>query len=100
MNNSFQLMQARLNASGGVAQQDRMIKDKRETLDRVVKYSYQGAHIGHLGADEDVLALINPNKLKMDYDDKIISVGFEHGFKTGDVFEWHNTKSYWIIYLV
>jgi hypothetical protein len=46
-----------------------------------------------------VRALINPNKLKQDYDDKIISIGFEHKFQCGDVFEWCNTKSYWIIYL-
>ena len=36
-------------------------------------------------------ALINPNKLKQDYDDKIISIGYEYGFKPGDVFEWANT---------
>jgi hypothetical protein len=29
---------------------------------------------------DPVRALINPNKLKQDYDDKIISIGFEHGF--------------------
>jgi hypothetical protein len=44
-----------------------------------------------------VRALINPNKLKLDYDDKIISIGFEHGFKSGDVFEWCNTNTYWLI---
>ena len=31
--------------------------------------------------------------------DKIISIGFEHDFKTGDVFEWCNTGTYWLIYL-
>jgi hypothetical protein len=44
-------------------------------------------------------ALINPDKLKMDYDDKIISIGFESGFKPGDIFEWLNTGSHWIIKL-
>ena len=34
--NSLDLMRARLRARGGETQQDRMIKDKRETLDRVV----------------------------------------------------------------
>jgi len=43
--------------------------------------------------------LINPDKLKQDYDDKIVSVGFEAGFKSGDVFEWVGTNSYWLIYL-
>jgi hypothetical protein len=46
-----------------------------------------------------VRALINPNKLKQDYDDKIISIGFEYGFKCGDVFEWVGTKTHWLIYL-
>ena len=46
-----------------------------------------------------VRALINANKLKQDYDDKIISIGFEHNFKAGDVFEWVNTDTKWLIYL-
>jgi hypothetical protein len=29
---------------------------------------------------EPARALINANKLKQDYDDKILSIGFEHGF--------------------
>jgi hypothetical protein len=48
---------------------------------------------------DPVRALINPNKLKQDYDDKIISIGFEHDFKPGDIFEWCNTGTYWLIYL-
>ena len=44
-------------------------------------------------------ALINPNKLKQDYDDKIISIGFEYEFKCGDVFEWVGTNTKWLIYL-
>jgi hypothetical protein len=35
----------------------------------------------------------------MDYDDKILSVGFEHNFKCGDVFKWIGTNTYWLIYL-
>lgn len=99
MNNSFQLMQARLNASGGVAQQDRMIKDKRETLDRVVKYSYQGAKVQELGSETIAYALINPNKVKQDYDDKIISIGYEYNYTPGTIFTWVNTGTKWLIYL-
>lgn len=100
---------------GGYRQQDRMITDKRKSLNRAVKYSYQGAFVTKIvesaeGADvmvpvgdavspTSVRALINPNKLKQDYDDKIISVGYEHGFRPGDVFKWNNTGSYWLIYL-
>ena len=103
-------MAKHLKVQGGFSQQDRMIRDKRRSLDKATLYSYQSAWVKKQLYDFEpamegvreappVRALINPNKLKMDYDDKIISVGFEHGFKTGDVFEWHNTKSYWIIYL-
>lgn len=88
-----------LYAAGGPGQESRMIKDKRKTLDRVVKYSYQGAFIKHLDKKELVPALINPNKLKQDYDDKVLSVGFEFDFKTGDIFEWCQTGTYWLIYL-
>lgn len=103
-----------LKYNGGIAQQDRMILDKRRSLDRALKYSYQGATIKKVddsavpwdgfhtvGASQDKLirALINPNKLKQDYDDKIVSVPWEHGFKTGDVFEWEGTNTHWLIYL-
>ena len=88
-----------LYAAGGPGQESRMIKDKRRTLDRVVLYSYQGAFVKKLGTFNEVRALINPNKLKQDYDDKIISVGFEHGFHSGDIFEWCQTGTYWLIYL-
>ena len=41
------LMAQRLDLRGGDPQQDRMIKDKRWSLDHAVKYSYQGAKIRH-----------------------------------------------------
>lgn len=91
----------RMQANGGNLQQERMIKDKRRSLDRAVQYSYQAAEIKKLNAfdNELIRALINPNKLKPDYDDKILSVGFEYGFKCGDVFEWVGTNTHWIVYL-
>ena len=100
----------RLQYNGGYPQQNRMIKDKRRSLDRAVLYSYQGAFVKKVYTDDTILfdeeqtqppvrALINPNKLKQDYDDKIISIGYEHNFQTGTVFEWCNTNSYWLVYL-
>ena len=102
-------LSARLIQSGGFAQQDRMIRDKRMALNKALKYSYQAALVKKVIPDDTevmdgeknkppVRALINANKLKFDYDDKIISIGFEHGFNSGDVFEWCNTNTYWIIY--
>lgn len=95
------LMSKRLHHMGGSPQQDRMIKDKRWSLDHAVLYSYQAAKIKRLDQkDEDFIrALVNPNKLKQDYDDKVLSVGFEYKFKPGDIFEWCNTGTKWLIYL-
>lgn len=93
---------AKLDYNGGHLQQQRMILDKRRSLDRAVLYSYQGADVKKVDADEDELpvrALINPNKLKMDYDEKVLSIGFEHGYQPGDVFEWVDTGTKWLIYL-
>lgn len=97
-----------LKFQGGYSQQSRMIQDKRMSLNRSLLYSYQAAFVkkvlseGYKPTEEEKMmarALINPNKLKMDYDDKIISIGFEHNYHSGDVFEWVNTGSYWLIKL-
>jgi hypothetical protein len=91
----------RFGPAGGNRQQERMIRDKRRSLDHAVWNSYQAAEVLRVDAEnrKPVRALINPNKLKQDYDDKIISVGFEYNFKCGDVFEWLGTKTHWLIYL-
>ena len=103
---SLELQKIRLRAMGGDAQQERMIYDKRKALDRALLYSYQGANILKVREPSKefldpipVRALINPNKLKQDYDDKIISVSYEANFKPGDIFEWLGTGTHWIIYL-
>ncbi len=95
------LMRKRLDLRGGELQQNRMIKDKRWTLDHATKYSYQAARIRHTDAvdKEEAPSLINPDKTKQDYDDKILSVGYEYRYKPGDVFDWMNTGTKWIIYL-
>ena len=91
----------RLRVHGGNRQQERMIRDKRRSLDHAVWNSYQAAEVVRNEAElkMPVRALINPNKLKQDYDDKIISVGYEYGFKCGDVFEWLGTNTHWLVYL-
>ena len=96
----------RLDAMGGYRQQDRMIRAKRQSFDRALYNSYQAAEISPAARPaERHRALINPNVLKQDYDDKILSVGYENGYKTGDVFIWHGRQamttvdSHWIIYL-
>ena len=92
---------SRLKQQGGNLQQDRMIADKRRSLERALWASYQGANVKKVDApiNTPMRALINPNKLKQDYDDKIISIPFESGFAVGDVFEWVGTNTHWLIYL-
>lgn len=109
-------MQTRLDANGGFFQQSRMIFDKRRSFDRALLYSYQACNIKKISSVTDEIqqdgffhyeedpykvcrALINPDKLKKDYDDKILSVHKEDGFHEGDVFEWLGTGTYWLIYL-
>lgn len=86
---------------GGSKQQERMIKDKRRSLDKALWYSYQGADVLKVDASNrtPVRALITPNKLKQDYDDKVISIGYEYNFEPGTVFEWIGTKTHWLVYL-
>ena len=92
----------RLGHQGGNLQQDRMIADKRRSLKRALWYSYQGANVKKQVVNDEadiVRALINPNKLKPDYDDKIISIFYDCEYSVGDVFEWVGTDTYWLIYL-
>ena len=105
----------RLNYQGGNAEQ-RFQRDKLNTLKKALLYSYQAA-TATLSDGREFRCLINPNKLKPDYDNKIISIPYkdiclnsdkigktseglqEVGLKPGDVFKWKETDSYWIIYL-
>lgn len=109
-------MKTRINYAGGKNQQGRMNRDKDATLRKALLYSYQAA-TAVLSDNREFRCLINPDKLKNDYDDKIISIPFEDiclnskrlgktninrqviGMKAGDVFEWKENNSYWIVYL-
>ena len=69
-------MKARINYAGGANQQDRMISDKLRSLKKAMLYSYQAA-TAILQDGRMFRCLINPDKLKLDYDDKIISIPYE-----------------------
>ena len=105
----------RLNFRGG-KQEGRMQQGKLETLKKALIYSYQAA-TAKLSDGREFRCLINPDKIKENYDDKIISIPFEDiclnaepigktlqgqveiGMKAGDVFEWKETGTYWLVYL-
>lgn len=93
------LLKSRYRAMNNDRQHNRMIQDKLKTFHRVLLYSYQA---GWIKKDEEgsewVRALINPDRVKFDYDEKIVSVDYHAGFKCGDTFEWpRNSGTHWII---
>lgn len=108
-------LKSRLNYQGGIAE-GRFQKDKLNTLKKALLYSYQ-AETAILADGREFRCLINQNKLSSDYDNKIISIPYkdiclnkprigktsegeeEIGLKPGDVFEWKETKTKWIVYL-
>ena len=107
----------RLNYMGGKKADDRMANDKLRTLKKALLYSYQ-AETAILEDGREFRCLINPDKLKNDYDNKIISIPFYDiclnkeftgepttvaeepiDMKVGDVFLWKETETYWLVYL-
>lgn len=96
---------------------ERMKEDKLRGLKKALLYSYQAA-TAILPGDREFRCLINPDKLKTDYDNRIISIPFkdiclntdrigtttegqvETNLKAGDVFEWKENHSHWMVYLV
>ena len=104
---NLELMNKRLQWQGG-NQEQRMIKDKYRTLKQALMFSYQGCDVQlqqkresceQLEDQPIYRALINPDKVKQDYDDKILSIFYETGYKCGDVFLWKGTNTRWLIYL-
>lgn len=107
-------LNSRLSYRGGIRQQDRLINGKLTALKRALLYSYQAA-TAILADGREFRCLINPDKLKINYDDKIISIPFadtclnevpgtgekiqEIGMKAGDVFTWKETNTDWLVYL-
>lgn len=109
---NLDLMRRRLEFQGGIEQDKRMINDKYRTFLRTLKYSYQACDVMMVQERDKCLvdgelpivrpqfrALINPNKNKADYDEKVLSIDYKSGYKSGDVIQWIGTKSNWIIYL-
>ena len=107
----------RLNYMGGKKADARMVNDKLRTLKKALLYSYQ-AETAILEDGREFRCLINPDKLKNDYDNKIISIPFYDvclnkeftsqptsaveepiDMKIGDVFMWKETETYWLVYL-
>lgn len=85
---SLDNMKARINYNGGGNQQDRMNEDKLRSLKKAMLYSYQAA-TAILEDGREFRCLINPDKTKTEYRDKIISIPFAD-VKVGDTTTFTN----------
>ena len=86
----------------GEGADERLVEGKLRSMHAALENSYQAEWvIFNKGTSHKrkFKALINPDKLKDDYDKKIISIDFEAGAKIGDVFYWERTNTYWMITL-
>lgn len=93
---NLSLLQKRIFARGSNVEH-RLANDKLKTLKKALTYSYQAETV--VVGELEYRALLNNNKLKMDYDDKIISIPFDSEFKVGTIFYWPRIKEHWIVYL-
>ena len=112
---SLELLNKRLQYQGG-NQQQRFINDKLKSLKKALLYSYQAA-TAILSDEREFRCLINPDKNKPAYDNKILSIPYKDiclnnprmgktsegevniNIKPGDVFTWKETNTHWLVYL-
>ena len=124
-------MRTRLQYNGGTTQQSRMIKDKLNSLKKSLLYSYQAGTMVIDNPDYEknstdrlkklltleFRCLMNPDKLNMDADKKMLSVPFEdiclnaeragrmstglvqNPVACGETFLWKETNTRWIVCL-
>ncbi len=112
---SLELLNKRLKYHGG-NQEQRFINDKLRGLKKALLYSYQAA-TAILSDGKEFRCLINPDKNKPAYDNKILSIPYKDiclnlpkvgktsegivdiNIKSGDVFIWKQTNTHWLVYL-
>lgn len=112
---SLELLNKRLQYQGG-NQEQRFINDKLRGLKKALLYSYQAA-TAKLSDEKEFRCLINPDKNKPAYDNKILSIPYKDiclnaprvgktsegeidiNIKPGDVFIWKETNTHWLVYL-
>lgn len=105
---SLRTLNQRIEYLGGTAE-GRFQNDKLRTLKKALYLSYQ-AMTAVLANGNEFRALMNPDKLNPDYDNKILSIPYkdvelkskkeiETGIKPGDIFTWKETNTRWLVYL-
>ena len=114
---SLNNLKKRIEYRGGSRQVDRMVADKSWSLEKALLYSYQSA-TAILEDGREFRCLINPNKISMELDDKILSIPFEGiclnkekpagattssgkeaiGIRCGSTLTWKENNTHWIVY--
>ena len=107
---SLSNLKKRIEYRGGRGQVDRMIEDKEKSLKDALTKSYQSA-TAILEDGREFRCLINPNKISMELDDKMLSIPFEDvclnkssnekekiEVKCGSVIEWKENGTHWLVY--
>ncbi len=95
---SLETLQKRINWLGG-SQLQRINKQKLRSLLWALKNDYNSRTIKVLSTNETYQALINLDKLKPDYDRKIVSIPFDAQLEPGDIFQCVDDGSKWMVYL-
>ena len=94
---SLDRMKTRTSFNGYETRDKWIVKDKYTSFKDALRISYQAEFITF--EDKQFRCLINPDKLKEDYDQKMISIDFDAGMRNGSTFYWDRTKSHWLVYL-
>ena len=101
-------LKMRVQHAGG-SPKERMSLDKLRSLKQALLYSYQ-AETAVLADGREFKCLINPNKLSMELDDKMLSIPFMDvplnreaqeeiiGVKPGDIITWKENNTHWLVY--
>ena len=105
---SLDTLNKRLMFLGGNAE-GRFQEDKLRTLKKALYLSYQAMTV-KLADGREFRALLNPDKINPDYDNKVLSIPYRDknlisgeqediGIKPGDIFTWKETNTQWLVYL-
>lgn len=89
-------MKLRMDFEGGKTSDGRNVRGKYLSFKSALNNSYQAENITF--KEMPFRCLINPDKIKTDYDQKEISIDFDADMHNGDVFYWDRTNTYWICY--
>lgn len=94
---SLDKMKMRVSYEGYDLHDNSLVKDKYKSFKAALKNAYHAEWITF--NNNKYRCLINPDKLKENYDQKEISIDFDSGIKNGSIFYWDRTKSHWLVYL-